>query len=272
MLMILYLRGAISFKFLDNIVTLKEDRLTEEPVILRSASFSPDIEQRLTEIATTVEQLKSAQLDALAGNREELIAALRPTLPADIAKELESRFVASAIDAATINEIRRSFESAYQRLQLELSSLTRRSNLNLVIGVLTTVIAVLLLSYMVLVLGTNGTFASLTALLSHYVPRVAVVLFIEVFSFFFLRLYRSTLAEMRSYQEDIIALAQRQVAIEMAWTSSDPTARASLAKELVAVSATTRVNAKENKELSVDPELVTELLQKFAKVLAKKEK
>lgn len=271
LLMFLYLRGAISFKFLDNLVALKEDRqYAEEFRVLHSASLSPDVEQRITEITTTVEQLKSAQLGALAGNREELIAALRPTLLTDIATELENRFAVNAIDAARTSEIRHSFEAAYQRLQIELSSLSRRSNLNLVIGVLTTAIAVSLLTYMVL--GTNSSFDSLTALLSHYVPRVTVVLFIEVFSFFFLRLYRSTLAETRSYQEDLTTLTLRQVALETAWSASDPTARATLAKELVTSSGAVRTTTNESKALPVDPELITDLLQKFAKVVVKKEK
>jgi len=191
--MFLYLRGAISFKFLDNLVTLKaEQPYAETFPIQHYGGFSLEAEQRIAEISSTVEQLKSAQLGALAGNREELIAALRPTLLTDVTTELENRFASNIVDAARIGEIRRSFETSNQRLQFELSSLSRRSNLNLVIGVLTTVIAVSLLTYMVL--GTNSSFESLTALLSHYVPRVTVVLFIEVFSFFFLRLHRSTLA------------------------------------------------------------------------------
>jgi hypothetical protein len=269
--MFLYLRGAISFKFLDNLVTLKvEQPYSETFTIQHHGGSSPEIEERISEISGTVEQLKSAQLGALAGNREELIEALRPTLLSDVVTELENRFAANAIDAARISEIRRSFEAASQRLQFELSSLSRRSNLNLVIGVLTTVIAVSLLTYMVL--GTNSSFESLTALLSHYVPRVTVVLFIEVFSFFFLRLYRSTLAEIRSYQIDITALTLKQVALETAWSASDPTARITLAKELVTSAASTHTAAKEDKDVSIDPELITDLLQKFAKVVVKKEK
>jgi hypothetical protein len=110
--MLLYLRGEISFRLLDNLVMLKDERDD------KSIAF----DQRIAEVASTVEQLKSAQLGALGGNREELIAALRPTLLTDVANELEAKFAAAAIDAARLNEIRRSFDSSHQRLRLELSS------------------------------------------------------------------------------------------------------------------------------------------------------
>ena len=48
---------------------------------------------------------------------------------ADIAKDFESRYAAAAVDAARATKIRRYFDSAHQRLRLELASLGRRSNL-----------------------------------------------------------------------------------------------------------------------------------------------
>jgi hypothetical protein len=271
-LMIMYLRGAISFKFLDSFMALKEGSQAEHSVsvVSRDSEHSLFLERRLAELASMVEQLNSAQLGALAGNREELIAALKPTLLTDIASQLQTQYAASAVESVRVAEIRRSFEASYERLKLELASLTRRSNLNLVIGVLTSSLAVTLLAYMVL--GTTDPFSSLTALLSHYVPRVTVVLFIEVFSFFFLRLYRATLAEIRLYQQDITSLMLRQVALETVWSAGDTNARATLAKELVATTLTTAPDNKAGAGVAIDPDLVTELLQKFAKVVMKKEK
>jgi hypothetical protein len=271
-LMFLYLRGAISFKFLDSLVALKEVPSTDKSVSAQvgNSEHSLLLERRLAELTSTVEQLKSAQLGALAGNREELILALKPTLLSDIANQLQTQYAASSVESVRVAEIRRSFEASYERLKLELASLTRRSNLNLVIGVLTSSIAVALLAYMVL--GTADPFSSLTALLSHYVPRVTVVLFIEVFSFFFLRLYRATLAEIRLYQQDITSLMLRQVALETVWSAADTNARATLAKELVATTLTPASDTKASASVAIDPDLVTDLLQKFAKVVMKKER
>jgi len=174
------------------------------------------------------------------------------------------------VEAVRVAEIRASFETSHQRLKSELASLSRRSNLNLVIGVVTSSLAVALLAYMVL--GIAEPFKSITDLLSHYIPRVTVVLFIEVFSFFFLRLYRATLAEIRLYQQDITALALRQVALETVWSAADANARATLAKELVASTIAVSAEGKAARDIAIDPDLVTDLLQKFAKVVLKKEK
>ena len=110
--------------------------------------------------------------------------------------------------------IRRSLESACNRLRDELSVLNRRGNLNLVIGTLTTLAAVWLLIYMVL--GHSIELTTVPALLSYYIPRVSTVVFIEIFAFFFLRLYKAGLAEMKYYQNELTTLSLIGVSIEMA--------------------------------------------------------
>ncbi|MBI5525005.1 MAG: hypothetical protein HY897_01580 [Deltaproteobacteria bacterium] len=59
-----------------------------------------------------------------------------------------------------------------------------------------------------------GVFASTSlrlrreiAALSHYVPRITTVTFIEVFAFFFLKLYRASLIEIKFYQNELTSLA-----------------------------------------------------------------
>jgi len=270
-LLLLYLRGSITFTFLDSVVRVRSEGADSEAIgTTLDTKLFRTIEQRIAQIVSTVEELKSAQLGALAGNREELIAARKPTLISDVALELEARFAAASVEAVRVAEIRASFETSHQRLKSELASLSRRSNLNLVIGVVTSSLAVALLAYMVL--GIAEPFKSITDLLSHYIPRVTVVLFIEVFSFFFLRLYRATLAEIRLYQQDITALALRQVALETVWSAADANARATLAKELVASTIAVSAEGKAARDIAIDPDLVTDLLQKFAKVVLKKEK
>ena len=89
----------------------------------------------------------------------------------------------------------------------------------MVIGVLTTSIAVGLLTYMVL--GTDAKFDTLNGLLSYYVPRVTVVIFIEVFSFFFLKMYKSNLSEIKYYQQEITNISTQQVVYESSILSND---------------------------------------------------
>jgi hypothetical protein len=113
------------------------------------------------------------------------------------------------------------FAGTSLRLQREIAALSRRGNLNLTIGVITTGFAVGLLAYMVM--NEEEVPGDLAAVISHYIPRISTVSFIEVFSYFFLRLYRASLAEIKFYQNELTALASQQIALD-ASRSVDPAA------------------------------------------------
>lgn len=260
--MLLYLRGSLS--------TNGNRQIFEERNDSVSSTQANQLNERIIKIDAEVNNLKSAQLGALSGNREELIEALKPTIHAGLADELSKRFTEQAENASRDLEIRNAFSAAQRRLQLELASLSRRSNLNLVIGVITTAIAVGLLTYMVL--GSTLNFESLTSIVAHYLPRLTLVIFIEVFSFFFLRLYRATLAEMRTYQTDLTALTVQFVAVQSALSARTPESALSLSKELLSVKPTSESASKETKSADFDAKAVSELLQSAAKALLPKSK
>ena len=262
-LMLQYLRGGLLFR---------GDRIIgndESPESVSMSTISP-MKERLEALDKELHSLKSAQLGALSGNRAELIEALKPTVHSGLADELQKRFAEQAENADRDAEIRNAFSNTQRRLQLELSSLSRRSNLNLVIGVITTAIAVGLLTYMVL--GSTINFDSLTSVLAHYLPRLALVVFIEVFSFFFLRLYRATLAEMRTYQTDLTTLTIQFVAVQAALSARTPESAIALSKELLATKSTSEAKSKDQKFSEAEAKAISELLQGAAKALLPKGK
>lgn len=261
-LMLQYLRGGILGR--------KEGSAVGElPDSVAVAAVSV-LREKVGNLTGEVALLKSAQLDALGGSRQELIDALKPTLHAGVADELEQRFTQRVSQSVREREIREVFAAAESRLRGELGALGRRSNLNLVIGVLTTSMAVGLLTYMVL--GVATTFDSITALLSHYVPRLALVLFIEVFSFFFLRLYRATLSEMRTYQTDLTTLTIQHVAVVAAFSTGDAQSVAIMSKELLTTKSTSSVDPASKKPMELEPKAVADMLQAIAKALPTKAK
>ena len=261
-LMLQYLRGGVLFPKSE---VAAFDTL---PGAVDVAAVST-LREKVGSLAEEVASLKAAQLDALGGSLQELVGALRPTINAGVADELEDRFRQRLSQSTRDQEIRESFSAADSRLRTELGALGRRSNLNLVIGVLTTSLAVGLLTYMVL--GAVVSFENLTSLLSHYIPRLSLVLFIEVFSFFFLRLYKTTLAEMRMYQTDLTALTIQRVAVVAGLSTGDPAAAAALSKELLA-SKPVKIEQLARKGQDVDPKALAELVQALAKILPAKAK
>jgi hypothetical protein len=259
-LMLQYLRGSLTMRdFRD-----PSDQYSDPN---RSRTYSV-LKDRLSTLTSEIENLKSAQLGALSGNREQLIEALKPTIHSGLADEMIKRFGEQAENAARDHEIRNAFAAAQRRLQSELGSLSRRSNLNLVIGVITSAIAVGLLAYMVLASTLN--FDSLTSVVAHYLPRLAIVVFIEVFSFFFLRLYRATLAEMRTYQTDLTALTVQFVAVQAALSAKNPDSASSLSRELLGAKSVQDLTVKEIKTPEIDVKSVLDVLQAAVKTMQPK--
>ena len=256
--MLLYLRGGISFGFLNNVVSASFSQIDE------STDPSRAMLEAMAEVRSQVERLKSAQANALGTDREELVRAVSATLSSDLTDELESRFSARAIEVERLKAIRRSFVLARGGLELELASLARRGNLNLVIGSITTAIAVGLLIYMVLTAKVDPD--SVTKILAYYIPRVSVVIFIEVFAFFFLRLYKSTLHEIRLYQLDLTSLALCETAVETAWASADPSAKGVLSSQLLASLPSRGLVGDSVGTEKVDAKKLADLLQSFASV------
>jgi hypothetical protein len=177
-------------------------------------------------IGKQVEKLEESALGGVGGRveidveeRERLLSSLEKKLPKSLAEELRLRFEQEIGESALRGNIRDIFNATVYRLKAEISALARRGNLNLVIGVLTTTIAVGLLSYMVM--GVTNSLGTLEELLQYYVPRVSTAVFIEVFSFFFLRLYRSSLEEIRYYQDELTRLTERRIALLAAEASGD---------------------------------------------------
>ncbi|MDX6529350.1 MAG: hypothetical protein QOH41_1640 [Blastocatellia bacterium] len=102
------------------------------------------------------------------------------------------------------------------RLIGELKDLAKRGNLNLTIGILTTVGAASALFWGLIATQPLANETQVTALVRHYVPRVSFAIFIEVFSFFFLRLYKSSLEDIKYYHNELTNLDSRLLALEIA--------------------------------------------------------
>ncbi len=103
------------------------------------------------------------------------------------------------------------------RLSGEIEVLGRRINLNLVIGVLTTFGSLGVLG--ALVFGSDHTSGSIDW--GYVVPRVSLAVFVEAFAYFFLRLYKSGLEDLKYYENEITNLEAWALAAEIALVTED---------------------------------------------------
>ncbi|GAA4239863.1 hypothetical protein [Winogradskyella damuponensis] len=101
-----------------------------------------------------------------------------------------------------LSQLTENFNQVRKRLLNELSSLSRRANLNLTIGIISSTIAIAFLFY-------SGIYSSANYegkwfnFITYFIPKLSLLLFLGTFSFYFLNLYKSNLGVIQNYQSDL---------------------------------------------------------------------
>ena len=267
-LLMLYLRGSISFPGVERFITPEE----------REKGFASDfrsLRRQQTELSTLYQDMQGqisdlqARIAATPPNAfeaplgsERVLDSLRQHVTQTLATEIEARLEERIRKSLYSVTAAHTFEGASIRLRSEIDSLSRRANVNLVIGVATTSVAVALLVYMTL--NAKITFDNWPDLLSHYIPRLTTAVFIEVFSFFFLRLYSASLAEIRYYQNELTTLDSKKVALDAAKDVDNADARTAV---IAAIGNTERNhNTRSQSTQKKDIKEIADLLEHFAKI------
>lgn len=165
------------------------------------AARQRDIDERLTQI----------DIDDKSG----IIAFIKDDLQKDAARtvlqEIEGRVKAYTATSTHISTLQQLFHTPIKRLDREISALAKRGNLNLVIGVLGSVIGLGIILYYMSHPSTEHPTTWFFA--AQQAPRLGLVVFIQLLSYFFLRLYKSSLDEIKYYQNELTNLEARLIAI-----------------------------------------------------------
>ena len=112
-------------------------------------------------------------------------------------------------------ELEKWHDRTTKRFLSELPKLYRRGGLNLFLGIVVTFVGVLPLVYFVFFQDQSDVSLGNTLL------RISLTLFIEVFAYFFLRLYRDSLAEIKYFQNETTNIESKFLALRVALGSSD---------------------------------------------------
>jgi hypothetical protein len=108
-----------------------------------------------------------------------------------------------------------------KRLDRELGNLTRRGNTNLAIGAGTAFAGIVALFWFSLLLppATKDNWPWL--FLSQFTPRLATVIVLELFAYFFLNLYKTGLDEIKYYQGELTNIGSATLALTIAIEKND---------------------------------------------------
>ena len=166
---------------------------------------------------TTSDRTVSNRIDSSSHSTREALDRLADkieTTYSGLESLLRSSSIPHSLDATRL--VAERIELIRGRLTRELKDLTKRGNLNLTIGILTTLGAVSALFWGLIATQPVPQETQPAGLLRHYLPRISFAVFIEVFSFFFLRLYKTSLEDIKYYHNELTNLDSKLLALEMA--------------------------------------------------------
>jgi len=142
------------------------------------------------------------------------------------------------------------FNQTLERLKSETASLGRRGNLNLSLGIVTTIIGLSLLGFFVV--ETKIIPEDKLTFITSFIPRLSLVILIEVFAYFFLRLYKSTLSEIKYFQNEMTNIEAKYAAIQCAKFTDDKVA---FSNAIAALTSTERNALLEKGQTTADIEM-----------------
>ncbi len=237
-----------------------EEAMREELIILRNElKYSSDLSRYNESLYEEVQLIKDMVLKRDQGSeflsdeeKEKIISSIKKDILNNASEgvllAIEEKYSKEIRKDKYIYDIRKQCLQVRDRLLKEIESLGRRGNLNLVIGVITTIVAVIVLATTVL---SGNNQLSTNELIAYYSPRLTLSIFIEIFSFFFLKLYKAGLSEIKYFQNELTNAELKFIAVEKAIMTNKESSIAEVITEL----ATTERNFKLGKgESTVDLE------------------
>ena len=181
------------------------------------------IEGRLTlterQLADRVPPISESQRKELANRLEKRI---REVAAADFLeniraalKDQQAHLEDRETDLQLRDELEKRHKRTVDRLVGELADLSQRGNLNLAIGIGTAIVGVVILGYFVIVsMGQLG--AGTMAFATSFIPRISLVVVIQIFAYYFLRLYSSSLMEIKYFQNELTNVEVQFLALRTA--------------------------------------------------------
>ena len=163
--------------------------------------------------------------------REEAVSRLKDDLRQGAAEQIFQEMQDAFRTEAPLREATAKAEQMEARLKGEILDLARRGNVNLALGMLTTMIGLLVLGYAVM--GSPPT-TTTEDLVLHFLPRLSFAIFVEVFAYFFLRLYKQGLGEIKYFQNELTNIESHAIAIQLALHSNQAELLADMSRRLAA--------------------------------------
>jgi hypothetical protein len=226
----------------DKSIDRNSERLREElnelRHILRNTSRNSYQDKELIEeLKNLKEQINDSQtkgLDLNEVDKNKLFELFESKLEKNLSQEfletIQQKFGADILASERYSDLQRDLIEFKERLRLEIRGLSLRANTNLAIGSVTTLVAVIVLY--ITIVSNHINFNDSVSMISYFIPRISLVIFIEVFAFFFLKLYKSNLDNVRYYHNEMTNIETRIIALKSSIINADKSTINEVIKEL----------------------------------------
>ena len=105
------------------------------------------------------------------------------------------------------------FGDTEKRIKQEISNLNKRANINLIIGGLVALFGIVALVTFLLTPQFQNMERGIALLIVHWVARLSLVSLVELFAFFFLKIYKTELLTIQYYQDELTSIESRKIAL-----------------------------------------------------------
>jgi hypothetical protein len=194
-----------------------------------SSSIKPSsIERRLRDLESAVRSTSDPALLS-PEKHNELFAAIMKRVEGDLTTDVIKAEIAKIQEAQKEAAKRDQFlvwsEQATQRITQQIEALGGRANLNLFIGLILALSGIGFLIYYVQTTLANEK-EEFAGFAIHFLPRLSLVTIIELFSYFFLHLYKQAIDEIKYFQNEITNIDMKMIAasITQQLSPTNPTA------------------------------------------------
>lgn len=173
----------------------------------------------INEIRDILKVQKEKEIELTTSEKEKLLNIIEDKIESSVVDKIletfQKKYSEVAMNDSKYEELAHDFYDVKFRLEREISKLTLRANLNLAIGSATTIFAIFVLWFTVV--NHIPDFKNMENIISILFPRISLVIFIEIFAFFFLKLYKSNLFDIKYYHNEMTNCDFKVLALKTAF-------------------------------------------------------
>lgn len=156
-------------------------------------------------------------------------------------------------------------------IQSYIFKLNSNSIVNLLIGIFGTIFSISVLTYSLI---SRQQFPTLELFVLNFLPKISFVIFIQLFAFFFLKLYKSNLADSKYFQNELTNMLAKSTALELAFKIDNKDLIAKLIENLAMTERNFKLAAGETllnlEKTKLENEFDKELLSQLKEFITKK--